>query len=171
NGVAVHPMLYGPHRPGLVIDQQASTCYINLIADTQETATHGSSAYGQKEGVGIYWPHMNAAIVGGSANGDGALAMVRPNGGSTPTRTTLGDPPIDTQGRSRGTDGSLNTGFGSLHVHPGNPAKLLLLETAGPRAWTGVWSGSDITWTQIDNHPFTNPGMTPRVICSLRGGL
>ena len=162
NGVAVHPQLYGPNKPGVIIDQQISTVFIDLSDDSDEDVSHSTNTYGDKYGCGVYWPEVNGAVMGGS-NGD-ALALVRPNSGGTPTVTTLSDPPIRVSGESREN----GAGFGSLHVHPGNPNKLLLLETVGNSAYEGTWTGSDISWSAIDDHPFDE---APRVLCSLRGGL
>lgn len=158
NGAAWHPNLYGPNDGGLVVDQQVTTLYWRQSTDAMQEAGHSSNAYGRKEGVGIYWPAQDAVIVGGST-GD-ALAKVTPNGGSKPVRTTLNTPPISTSGQS-----SLGSNFGSLHVHPGNPNKLLIVESVGQRAYTSI-DGNN--WVRIADHPFTR---FPRVVCSLRAGL
>jgi len=158
NGAAWHPNLFGPGDGGLVVDQQVVTLYWRKSTDTMYEQGHSTDAYGRKEGIGIYWPARDVAIVGGST-GD-ALAMVAPNGGQRPVRTTLNRPPITTSGQS-----SLGSNFGSLHVHPGNPNKLLLVETVGRRAWTST-DGNN--WTRIADHPFNR---IPRVVCSLRSGL
>lgn len=158
NGAAWHPNLFGPGDPGLVIDQQVVTLYWRKATDTMYQQSHTSNAYGRKEGIGIYWPAQDVVIVGGST-GD-ALARVESNGAQTPIRTNLNPPPITTSGQS-----SLSSTFGSLHVHPGNPNKLLLVETVGPRAWTSM-DGNN--WTRIGDHPFNRK---PRVVCSLRNGL
>ena len=158
NGAAWHPNLYGPGDGGLVIDQQFETFYWRKSTDAVQEVGHGQNAFGRKEGIGIYWPAQDAVIVGGST-GD-SLAMITPNSGGLPNRSTLPSPPITTSGQSAG-----GSNFGSLHVHPGNPNKLLLVETVGPRAWT---TDNGSTWVQVSNHPFTH---TPRVVCSLRAGL
>lgn len=159
NGGAFHPNLYGNGDGGLILGQAAYTLFWRKRNDAVENIPHERNAYGPTMGVGVYWPAKDVALMGGSRGG--ALLQVSPNGGRTPTVRSLGVPPIGLAGDSHIT----GRNFGSLHVHPANPDKLLIVETIGPRAWTST-NGTD--WTQIDNHPFTE---MPRVICSLRGGL
>jgi hypothetical protein len=158
NGAAWHPHLFGQNDGGLVIDQQISTLYWRKSDDSMQEVGHSSNTFGRKEGVGIYWPAADAVFVGGSDGG--ALAKIDRGSGSTPNRITLNRPPIHLEGSS-----STGSGFGSLHVHPGNPNKLLIVETVGRRAWTSTDGNS---WTQVSNHPF---GRFPRVVCSLRANL
>lgn len=158
NGIAYHPNLYGPGNGGLIADTQFRTLFWRASDNTVEDIPHAESAYGDYGGVGCYWPARDLAFVGGASN---ALLKVAPNGGSTPIVTALSAPPVALVGASHES----STNFGSLHVHPGDPNKLLIVETVGPRAWT---STDGATWTPIANHPFTR---MPRVICSLRGGL
>lgn len=158
NGVAYHPNLYGTGDGGLLMGNQT---WIYSIRKSTNVVQKLSTPYmGDKEGAGCYWPAQNAAFIGGSG---GVLMRVTPNAtaGGTPVVTSMGTPPIDTAGHSH-LSGS---GFGSLHVHPGNPNKLLILETAGQRVYEST-NGS--TWTQVGNHPFNR---VPRVVCSLRGNL
>jgi hypothetical protein len=168
NGVAYHPSLYGQNDGGLIVESQFVTCFWRESTDATQFTSHEDSRYGNREGVGLYWPAKDVAILGGAdqQSGAGELLMVSPasSPSGTPVSTSLGRPPILTGGHSylRGA------GFGSLHVHPSDPNKLLLLETASNRAWTATLSGSILTWTKVSNHPFTDQ---PRVICSLRGGL
>jgi hypothetical protein len=168
NGLAYNPNLYGPGAGGLVIEQQGATFFWHEATDTVELTGHDTGQYGDREGIGVYWPAKNCCILGGSdiMGFVGHQVMVTPNAtaGAKPVATDVGVPPIPTGGHS--ASGGLQ--FGSLHVHPGNPNKLLLLETNGQRAWTATLSGSTLTWTQIGNHPFTD---IPHVICSLRAGL
>jgi hypothetical protein len=157
NGVTYHPHLYGQNDGGLIVDSQFVTIFWRKSTDGVQRVSHSGDAYGDLEGAGVYWPARNIALVGGSHGHN--LARVTPNGTGTPTVQNAGRPPISTGGHGGGT------GFGSLHVHPGNPQKLLLLETYGSRAFTTTDGSS---WTQIGSHPFSFEG---RVLCSLRGGL
>lgn len=159
NGVVWHPNLYGPGDGGLVVDSQFRTMFWRKSTDSVEEWQHSGSTSGGKEGAGVYWPKQDAAYVGGS---DGEqLLKITPNGGNRPIVTAVGVPPLRTAGNSH--SGSSN--FGSLHVHPGNPDKLLILETNGPRVFSTT---NGTSWTLVGNHPFTR---VPRVVCSLRGGL
>jgi hypothetical protein len=160
NGVAIHPHLYGWNEPGLIVDQQISMHFVNLQTNAVQETPHSSNAYGQREGDAVYWPAQNVVIIGGAPS-SANLAQVSPNGGGTPIITNLPNPPINLAGLSQQN----SSNFGSLHVHPGNPDKLLILETTGQRAWTSV-DGS--TWVQISNHPFTQ---NARVVAPLRGEL
>lgn len=159
NGICFHPNLFGTGDGGAIWNEQANIHIWRKSTDTLQHLSYSYGAYGEKEGAAVYWPAQNKAFLGGS-NG-AALCSITPNGTGMPILTTLPKPPISTAGNSHLSGG----GFGSLHVHPGNANKLLIVETAGPRAYTST-NGS--TWTQIGNHPFTG---VPRVICSLRGGL
>jgi hypothetical protein len=162
NGVAYHPNLYGAGDGGLIVEQQFRTMFWRKSDDAIDDIAHGDSAYGNKEGAAVYWPAKDMVVIGGSDDGGiTPLASVVANGGGQPIIDPLGNPPIRTAGHSH-LDGP---GFGSLHVHPGNPDKLLIVETAGSQAWTSI-DGS--TWTAISDHPFTR---VPRVVSSLRAGL
>lgn len=164
NGVCYHPNLYGPGDGGTIWNEQNWLYYWRKSTDAPTRITSGYAGYGDKQGANVYWPFHDAAFVGGSIGRPLARITPNPTVGGTPILTTMNTPPIETAGNSHLGGG----GFGSLHVHPVTPSKLLLLETAGSRAWTGTMSGATITWTQIANHPFAQ---VPRVICSLRGGL
>ena len=157
NGLAWHPNLYGSGDGGLVIGQPAAFFFWRKSTDTVDRANHPINTYGGKEAAAIYWPAKDAVIIGGSG---GNLAMVTSNGSSTPTVTKLPPPPVRTAGES-----SLGSGFGSIHVHPGNPNKIMIVESVGQRTWTST-NGS--TWTRVSDHPFD---FTPRVVCSLKAGL
>lgn len=158
NGVAFHPDLYGSRDGGLVIDTQFRTLFWRKSTDAVQNVSHSTDAYGNNEGASCYSPSHNAVFVGGADGGQ--LLRVTPGSG-TPTVTALARPPIQLSGSSYLS----SNGFGSLHVHPGNPRKLVILETNGQRAWE---SETGTSWAQIANHPFD---LTPRVVCSLRGGL
>jgi hypothetical protein len=164
NGVCYHPNLYGTNDGGAIWSTQSQIHFWRRNTDGRQTIGYTYGAYGEKEGANCYWPAQNSCFVGGSAGPDGNnLLRVTPNvsAGGTPVLANMGTPPIRCQGASH-LGGS---GFGSLHVHPGNPNKMLLIETAGSRVYE---TSNGSTWTQISNHPFT---MVPRVLCSLRGGL
>lgn len=155
NGVAYHPNLYGSGVGGLVVHQQSITMFWRKSNDVVEETTH-SDLYGSKEGAAVYWPSEDCVICGGS---DGEQHVrIDPNGGNKPTMTNLGNPPIPTAGHSH-----LGSAVGSLHVHPGDPTKLVILELNGARVWT---SSDGDSWSQVDDHPFTDE---PRVHCSLEG--
>lgn len=192
NGSAWHPNLYGRGDGGLVLDMSTHTLFWRKSNNAVESIPHPRDAFGNMLGVGVYWPARDAVIVGGSPrgarrwsggegswkdlldtaeSGPGTLLKVTPNGGRTPRVEELPRPPIVLAGDSPLEPGLYEhvrkqTGgrFGSLHVHPGNPEKLLIVETVGPGAWT---SEDGATWKRIEDHPFT---AIPRVICSLRAG-
>jgi hypothetical protein len=161
NGIGYHPNLYGPGDGGAIWNEQANVHFWRKSTDGRESVGYAYGTYGEKEGANCYHPGLNAVFVGGSNGGD--LMRVTPNSsaGGRPVVTNMGRPPISTGGHSHES----GSNFGSLHVHPGNPSKLMIVETAGSRVYTST-NGS--TWTQAGNHPF---GKTPRVVCSLRGGL
>jgi hypothetical protein len=75
----------------------------------------------------------------------------------------MGVPPIPVRGGTHVGGGT----FGSIHVHPGNPNKLLLISTVTQAYYTATMSGSTLTWSGPFTHPFTS---TPRVVCSLKAG-
>ncbi|GEM_PF-5350210 len=161
NGVCFHPNLYGPGDGGIAWNEQGGINFWRKSTDATQRVSYSYGTYGDKQGANCYWAAGNCAFVGGNIGA--ALLRVTPNAtaGGTPVLTNMGVPPIETAGNSRLQGG----GFGSLHVHPGNPNVLLILETAGPRVFSST-NGS--SWTQIANHPFTR---MPRVVCALRGGL
>lgn len=159
NGLAWHPNLFGPGDGGWAWGDQVSFLFWRKNTDAVSRRSIGTDEYGAKEGAAVYWPAQDCLVMGGSTP-SGHLARIDANGGDIPIVTDLGVPVIRTQGASHEGGG----GFGSLHVHPGNASKLILVETAGPRAWTTT-NGS--SWTQVSNHPFTR---VPRVVCSTRGG-
>lgn len=160
NGVAFHPNLYGPGDGALIWNEQANIHFWRKSTNTVQTVSYAYGTYGSKEGVGEYWPALDIAVLGGADGG--ANAIVSPNGGGTPKVTNVGRPPVDTAGHSDSGSG----GFGSMHVHPGDPGRLLILERGGSHR---VWTSTDgDTWKSAGSHPFTR---RPVVICSLRNGL
>lgn len=158
NGVCFHPNLYGPGNGGLIWDTQQRMCFWRKDNGAVSEVSHGF--LGEKEGIGEYWPARDKAIIGGADGG--ALALVSPNGGGTPIVTAVARPPITTAGNSDSGSG----GFGSLHVHPGNPDKLMIVERGGSRR---VFTSTDgNSWSSAGTHPFTQ---FPYVVCSLKGNL
>lgn len=156
NGAVYHPHLFGTNDGGLIVSQEARTFFWRKSNGVVSSIAHGGQEFGRKEGHGTYFAATNQAFVGGGDTG-GSIERISQG----PVSASVGTYPISPAGIS-----SLSgSGFGSLHEHPGNSSKLLLLETAGSRAYTST-NGS--TWTQIGNHPFTR---VPRVLCSLRDGL
>jgi hypothetical protein len=163
NGTVFHPNLFGTGVGGLVADQYRRTLFVNLTSGAITETPHSDGLYGNGEAAAVYWPAKNAAILGGSTRNSGTenLISVTPNGGGTPTITTLGQPPIRTEGHDFDEAGFQ---FGSLHVHPGDPTQLLLVESNGSRVWSTV---DGTNWTQVEDHPFT---AEPRVLATLDRG-
>lgn len=161
NGVVHHPNLYGTGEGALLWPNQTWVWAIRTGPTNTGAVQQLSTAYmGDYGGPGCYSPALNAAFVGGSG---GVLIRVTPNAtpGGTPVVTSMGNPPITLGGFSHQGGGT----FGSLHVHPNNANKLMILGTTGQQCYEST-NGS--SWTTLASHPFTQ---TPRVICSLRGGL
>jgi hypothetical protein len=170
NGLVYHPHAYGRNDGGCIIDQEFRTMCWRKSTNTMDAignVGHGDDQYGNKEGAGVYWPAKNIALVGGSDGSGGAKPMIRvtpsATAGQSPTFSTNGTlTPIRVQGSSHQTSGV----FGSIHVHPNNPNKLMILQT--DQSGQGCWESSDaLTWTRRADHPFA---FAPRVVCSLRGG-
>lgn len=161
NGVVFHPNLYGVGDGGLIISTQFRTLYWRKSTDAVDNdGSQSTDQYGAQYGVGVYWPELDAAILGGA--GGNSLLKVVSNGTSTPTSTDLGAPIIPTSSETRlsGSD------HGSLHVHPGDPTRLILVEHTGSK-WYTTTNGS--TWTRQDTthggHPFSSS--TPFTVVSL----
>jgi hypothetical protein len=160
NGLAFHPNLYGPGDGALIWNEQANIHFWRKSTNTVQTVGYSYGSYGDKEGIGEYWPAKDIVVIGGSAGG--ANAVVAPNGGGTPKVTNVGAPPISTAGHSDSGSG----GFGSLHVHPLDPNRLIIIERGGSRRVFVSTDGD--AWANAGTHPFTR---RPYVVCSLRGGL
>lgn len=162
NGVGWHPNLFGPGAGGV-----ASMCEVSGTDEGLGIYRIGNgavssvfvgigSALGRFYGQGVYFAAIDKMVMGG----DGHI-LVSP--GDPPTFAYVGAPPLPTKG-----DTSLNAGtFGVMMPHPGNAAKLLLLQRGGTRS---VWETTDgDTWSAAGyTHPFT---ATEYALCSLRGGL
>lgn len=159
NGAAYHPNLYGPGDGGLIWETQFVTMFWRKSNGAVQNIFHNEDEFGDKEGAGVYWPAKNMAVVGGAIGR--SLAGVTYNG-ATPRVTNLGRPPINTAGNSD----SGNGGFGSLHVHPRDPNKLIIIERGGSRRVFTSTNGT--TWTAIGSHPFTR---FPYVVASLGGNM
>ena len=162
NGVGYHPHLYGRNDGGWYLDSNSNIVYWRKSTDATDRVGHTAGLYGTYYAEAIYWPAQNCLIAGGASGK--TLIRVDPNttAGARPVITTLAVPPIRVEGNSKD---NLDH-FGSIHVHPGDPNKLLIVETsAGQRAWT---SSDGVSWDQIADHPFS---LEPRVVCSLGGGL
>jgi hypothetical protein len=164
NGLAWHPNLFGTGDGGLIWGDQVSFLYWRKSNDAVSRRAIGTDEYGARESGAVYWPAQDAVLIGGSRVPDiSNLAMITPNPtpGGDPVLTDLSAPPMSVRGGSHSSSGV----FGSIHVHPGNPNKVLILESAGSDAYE---STDGENWTQIGDHPFT---LEPRVVCSLRGNL
>lgn len=163
NGLAYHPDLFGSGDGGLVLDTDFRFCYWRKSTDAIFDTSHASqSQYGAQYGIGIYWADQNCIIVGGA--GGKPLAKITPNGTSTPNSTTFATPPISVEGNT-----SAASNFGSLHVHPGDPTKLILVEARGSRRWytcnsSGTFTRQDTTYGA---HPFNFSG--PYVVIPIAG--
>jgi hypothetical protein len=160
NGLVWHPNLYGTGDGGLIWGDQVSFHYWRKSTDAVSRRAIGTDEYGTKEGDGTYWPAQDAVYIGGSVpSGHWAKITPNPSPGGAPVFTDLGTPPLTLQGASWSGGGT----FGSVHVHPGNPNKLVILSTTSSAMYT---STNGTSWTE-STHPFTR---MPRVICSLRAG-
>lgn len=162
NGCAYHPNLFGTGQGGLAIDFQGVTCFWRNSTDDRFATTHGTADYGAQYGVGLYWENQDCLIIGGAGGND--LVKIVPNGTSTPTSSVFATPPISTEGNT-----SSASNFGSLHVHPNDPTKLILLEARGAEKWytansAGTFTRQDTTYGA---HPFTFNG--PYVVIPLHG--
>jgi hypothetical protein len=163
NGCAFHPNLYGPGDGGVVLDTQFRTLFWRKSTDAVQDIPH-DDIYGGLTSCAVYWPAKNIVLFGGAQDGGIAkMGKITPasSGSGTPTLTTINAPPIATFGAS--AQGSSN--FGSLHVHPRDPNKLIIIERVGNRVFT---TSDGTSWSQSGTHPF---GPDPYVVCSLKGGL
>jgi len=180
NGIVYHPNLYGPGDGGWVADAgDPSTAdalfFWRKSTDVVTRVQTAGQPWGTYYGDSLYWPYYDVGIFGGSSTDGGStqgpLALLRPNGGATPLVTSLGLPPILTTGQSREGGGI----FGSLHVHPGNPAKLILIGTTTSAYYTATYNPANhtLTWSgNLGPHPFSIDTSTTgraRTTCSLLG--
>jgi hypothetical protein len=159
NGAAYHPNAFGVGDGALCADMQDAGFLYRT--STGAVTTYSQAAYtGEREGAGVYWPAEDIVVIGGSpVGGTGVLHSIAPNGGAAPIITNLGAPGIPVRGGSHTGSGS---NFGSIHVHPNNPAKLVILNTTTTDM---VESLDGSSWSAAPDHPFT---ATPRVVCSLK---
>lgn len=169
NGCAYHPNLFGPGDGGMIWNEQISIHFWRKSTDAVSTKTLTYGAYGELYGMGVYWPAKDFVLIGGAwestGNVRGHLLKVsaNPTAGGAPVITDWGLPPINTEGGSRAYVPP--GGMGTLHVHPLDPNRLVILDSIGQSCYT---STDGQNWTQVADHPFTR---LPRVVCSLRGGL
>jgi len=167
NGIAYHPNLYGSGKGGWVADSATATYLWNKATDVVTRIAHNSQQWGDWGGGGLYWPAYDIAIFGG----EGGSPLAKAVGGASPAISSVGAPPIEVRGYSRIDGGT----FGSLHVHPGNPNKLILISTTDTSYYTATYSGGSLVWSgNLGPHPFTadtsDTGYA-RVTCSLRAQL
>ena len=176
NGVGWHPNLYGSGDGGLIVDDTERTMFWRKSSDAVDQIAHTSAGYGNLYGEGVYWDAHDVVIIGcGQPSGvSPQLAMVAANSsaGGQPVITVLGGPPLSEVGGDTRVGGS---SLGSLHVHPDNPSKLILIGTTNSSYYTATLSGSTLTWSSnLGTHPFTADTSSTgyaRVTCSLRGNL
>jgi hypothetical protein len=156
NGVSYHPNLYGAGDGGLCIEQEFRTMFWRKSNNTaDDTHTHGDSFYGNKEGISCYHPGMDAVFLGAA---DASTPLLKITSG--PTLANTSNPPIQLGAHSR----NQGTEFGSLHVHPTDSTKLIIVSTNGTHYWTST-NGS--AWTDVGTHPFNNGTQFPRVLVSM----
>lgn len=157
SGAAWHPNLYGAGDGGLVWANPTRTYFWRKSTGVSESVAHGD--IGRSPGVGVYWPHLDAVIVGGAFGKPLGMVVV----GGIPVVMLLAVPPISTMARPL-TYGEI---FGSLHVSPSDPSKMQIIErSAGYR----VFETSDgLDWQEVGQHAFQTT--SPFAVCSLRGDL
>lgn len=163
NGLSYHPNLYGVGVGGWVLSTSFRTCFWRKDTDAVADVSHAEDRYGNREGVGCYFPANDSSYVGGA---DGNLLLkVTPHAtpGSAPVLTEMSSPPISLRGNSDAGAG----GFGSLHVHPANSTKLIIVERGNSTTSTYRWwtSTDGDTWSLgSGNHPFS---FRPYVVISI----
>jgi hypothetical protein len=172
NGVTWHPHLFGTNDGGLIITAGTNGNNAGLVywrkstgARTQINTTIDA---GNQHGCGFYFAAINKAIMGGQSSTSGGSntanhILVTPNAtvGGTPTHQAVGAPPLKTGG-----DSHAESNFGSIHQHPGDTSRALLLERIGTAR--RVWQTTDgDNWSLMLSggnpvaHPFpVNHGIT-----------
>jgi hypothetical protein len=159
NGLCVHPNYFGEGLGALLYMEQDRLMTRRFSNNALATSGFTAQTYGTREAGGVYWDAQNCCIMGGSSDGVGAAAgsLARIDAGGS--ITNLGVPPIPVAGHARG-DGS--SPLGSLHVHPSNSNKLIIVGTNN----TDVYESDDgAEWTQVTDHPFTTE---PRLVCRVQ---
>lgn len=160
NGVAWHPHLYGLNDGGVIVMGTTNVYFWRKLTNSAEMVS-GLADMGVNTGVGQYFASIDAVIGGYSSN-----VIVTPNAGDTPIIDEVGAPPIQTGGNSPGTED--DNIYGTVHQHPYDATRLLLLErSVGIKT---VYSSTDgDTWVEEDyDHPFPDGGYP---ICVLGGGM
>jgi hypothetical protein len=167
NGVCWHDNLFGPGSGGVIITAGINGNLAGLVywRKSNNTVTRVSTSIdaGNQQGCGCYFPGIDKAIMGGQSSTSGGSntanhILVTPNttAGGTPTNASVGAPPIKTGG-----DSHLASNFGSVHPHPSDPSRVLLLERVSTAR--RVWQSTDgDNWTLKGyTHPFAvNAGIT-----------
>jgi hypothetical protein len=172
NGICWHPNLFGTGDGGVIMCAVTNLPNAGLVYWRKSTGVRtqvGTSIdAGNQVGTGMFFGAINKAIMGGqSANpGNGTPSnhiLVTPNvtPGATPTNASVGAPPIKTGGDSV----SQGYNWGSVHPHPNDASRMMLLERVN--ATRRVWTSTDgDTWLLKGyTHPFSvTTGIS---ICSL----
>jgi len=173
-GLGWHPNMFGPGDGGYAMMMQEQIMFWRKANDAVFATTNSTAYYGNLYGQAAYSKYLDFLLIGGgdTASPYGHLAKVKYSGtpGAKPTVTDAGLPPIATQSNTR--IGGPAGGFGSLHVHPGNGAKFIILGTVGTNNY---WTSLDGTnWTLAGQHPFaieSASGSQAHVVCALKRGL
>lgn len=154
NGLCIHPTLYGVGNKGIVEDDPGGLNFYDLANDSVEDVPHSPERLGANAACAQYLPGIEKVILG---NKDGEQALIGGNGGATPTVEFVGAPPI------RAVADGLTAGrsFGTMHLHPSDSTRMLLLERTlnGARR---VWQTTDgDNWTLKGySHPFPHDNGT-----------
>jgi hypothetical protein len=161
NGVCWHPNLFGTGDGGVVMTAGTNGNDAGFVywrkSTGARTQVNTSIDAGNQQGCGVFFANINKAIMGGQSSTSGGSntanhVLITPNvaAGGTPTAASVGTPPIKTGG-----DSHLASNFGSVHQHPGDPTRMLLLERIG--SGRRVWQSTDgDAWTlKAYTHPFS----------------
>lgn len=155
-GMGWHPNLFGSGQGGVVVRASRWAAAWKKSDDSWQAASSNydpsdANALHSNGGQGIYFPNLDAVIVGtGDDEGNGnPLQRFNAGSGGSPTTSpvTLADTPVEVRGKS----GSSN--YAHLVLDPANPAHMLLLERLSPYR---VWRSTDygVSWgSSVGNHP------------------
>jgi hypothetical protein len=162
NGIVWHPNLFGTGDGGVIMCAVTDLPVAGLVywrkSTGARTQVSTSIDAGNQSGSGLYFAAINKAIMGGqsASSGSGTPSshiLVTPNttAGGTPTNANAGAPPIKTGGDSV----SQGYNWGSIHPHPSDPTRVMLLERVN--ATRRVWQSTNgDTWTlKAYTHPFS----------------
>lgn len=167
NGVCWHPNLYGTGDGGVIMTAGTNGNDAGFVfwrkSTGVRTQVNTTIDAGNQHGCGCYFGAIDRAIMGGQSSTSGGSntanhVLVAPNAtaGGTPTTTNVGQPPLKTGG-----DSHAESNFGSVHQHPSDTTRVLLLERIGTAR--RVWQSTDgNNWTlKAYAHPFpVNHGIT-----------